>query len=85
MTDTKKADTPTQNALTAAEEKKRALVNFVANNILNNLTLNQTINVIQQVAQRDANQIVSEADDEKLKKNEVTFETAMKQAQKTAA
>lgn len=74
------AETQTPNALTAAEQKKRELVNFVANNILNGLTLNQTINVIQQVALRDANQIVSEADEEKLAEIEEAFKQAVEQA-----
>ena len=78
------AETQTPNALTAAEQKKRELVNFVANNILNGLTLNQTINVIQQVALRDANQIVSEADEEKLAEIEQAFKQAVEQARAAA-
>ena len=78
------AETQTPNALTAAEQKKRELVNFVANNILNGLTLNQTINVIQQVALRDANQIVSEADEEKLAEIEEAFKQAVEQARAAA-
>jgi hypothetical protein len=70
----------TPNALTAAELKKRELVNFVANNILNSLTMNQTIQVIQQVAMRDANTIVSEADETKLKEIEASFEDALTKA-----
>lgn len=79
------AETQTPNALTAAEQKKRELVNFVANNILNGLTLNQTINVIQQVALRDANQIVSDADEEKLAEIEEAFKQAVEQARAAAA
>jgi len=74
------AETQTPNALTAAEQKKRELVNFVANNILNSLTMNQTINVVQQVALRDANQIISEADEEKLAEIEAAFDKAVAQA-----
>lgn len=72
------------NALTAAEEKKRELVNFVANNILNGLTMNQTIQVVQQVALRDANAIVSEADEDRLKEIEDAFEKAKQDAQEQA-
>lgn len=75
----------TPNALTAAEQKKRTLVNFVANNILNSLTLNQSIQVVQQVALRDANTIVSEADEAKLKEIEEAFEQAQAQAEQAAA
>lgn len=75
----------TPNALTMAEQKKRTLVNFVANNILNSLTLNQSIQVVQQVALRDANTIVSEADEAKLKEIEEAFEQAQAQAEQAAA
>ena len=61
---TSKADEA--NALAAAEAKKNELVQFVANNIINTLTLSQTVTLIQQVSLRDANTIVSEADEEKL-------------------
>jgi hypothetical protein len=83
MSDQDKTQTSesTPNALTAAEQKKRELVNFVANNILNGLTMNQTIQVIQQVALRDANTIVSEADEEKLKEIETAYENARAQAE----
>lgn len=74
----------TPNALTAAELKKRELVNFVANNILNSLTMNQTIQVIQQVAMRDANTIVSEADEDKLKEIEASYEDAIAKAREGA-
>ena len=77
-------DTPT-NALNEAEAKKQRLVNFVANNILNSITLNQTITVVQQIALRDANTIVSEADDEKLKQIEESYEAAVKSSQEAAA
>lgn len=69
------------NALNEAEAKKQQLVNFVANNILNSITMNQTITVVQQIALRDANTIVSEADDEKLKQIEEAYEAALKSAQ----
>ena len=55
----------TDQELQARNEK----VTFVANNILNSITLNQAVTVIQQVALRDANTIVEEADEEKLKEN----------------
>ena len=73
-------DTPS-NALNEAEAKKQRLVNFVANNILNSITLNQTITVVQQIALRDANTIVTEADDEKLKQIEEAYEAALKSSQ----
>ena len=78
------AEQASPNALTAAEQKKRELVNFVANNILNGLTLNQTIQVVQQVAMRDANVIVSEADEDKLKEIEQAYANAQAQAQAQA-
>lgn len=78
------AETQTPNALTAAEQRKRELVNFVANNILNSLTMNQTINVVQQVALRDANQIVSEADETKLQEIETAYTNALQAAQGAA-
>ena len=82
MSDTdNQAETQTPNALTAAEQRKRELVNFVANNILNSLTMNQTINVVQQVALRDANQIVSEADETKLQEIETAYTNALQAAQ----
>ncbi len=80
MSNTAETETQTPNALTAAEQKKRELVNFVANNILNSLTMNQTINVVQQVALRDANQIISDADEEKLAEIEAAFDKAVSQA-----
>ena len=67
----------TDQELQARNEK----VTFVANNILNSITLNQAVTVIQQVALRDANTIVEEADEEKLKE----IEDAMKQAIEAAA
>lgn len=79
------AETQTPNALTAAEQRKRELVNFVANNILNSLTMNQTINVVQQVALRDANQIVSDADEEKLTEIEAAYTNALQAAQNQQA
>lgn len=79
------AETQTPNALTAAEQRKRELVNFVANNILNSLTMNQTINVVQQVALRDANQIVSEADESKLAEIETAYTNAIQAAQEQQA
>ena len=82
--ETQTSQEATPNALTAAEQKKRELVNFVANNILNSLTMNQTIQVVQQVALRDANTIVSEADEEKLAEIETAFQAAVEQAQASA-
>ena len=82
--ETNQSQEATPNALTAAEQKKRELVNFVANNILNSLTMNQTIQVIQQVALRDANTIVSEADEEKLAEIETAYQAAVEQAQAAA-
>lgn len=73
------------NALNEAEAKKRELVNFVANNILNSITLNQTITVVQQIAMRDANTIVTEADDEKLKQIEESYEAALASSQQAQA
>jgi hypothetical protein len=75
---------PQTNAINEAEAKKQRLVNFVANNILNSITLNQTITVVQQIALRDANTIVSEADDEKLKQIEESYEAALKSSQEAA-
>lgn len=66
----------TSNALKQAEETKSELVNFVANNILNNITLNQVVTLVQQVAIRDANQVIDEADDDKLKEIESALEAA---------
>jgi hypothetical protein len=73
----------TPNELTAAEQKKSQLVNFVANNILNSLTLNQSIQVVQQVALRDANTIISEADESKLKEIEDAYSKATQGAEAT--
>ena len=77
--DTKK-DATDSNALKQAEEKKAELVNFVANNILNNITLNQVVTLVQQVAIRDANQVIDDADDEKLKEIETALEAAKQPA-----
>lgn len=76
MSDNQTEQQPT-NELTAAEQKKKELVNFVANNILNSLTLNQTINVVQQVAMRDAESIVTGADEAKLKEIEEAYQKAV--------
>lgn len=62
-------------------ENKEELVNFVANNILNNITLNQVVTLVQQVSVRDANTIVSEADDAKIKEIKTAFVEAVQQAQ----
>ena len=68
----------TTNELTAAEQKKGELVNFVANNMLNNITLNQVVTLVQQVVVRDANTLVTDADDEKLAEIEAALEEAKK-------
>jgi len=47
--------------------------------------MNQTINVVQQVALRDANQIVSEADEDKLKEIETAYTNALQAAQNQQA
>lgn len=73
------------NKLKQAEEKKAELVNFVANNILNNITLNQVVTLVQQVAIRDANQVIDDADDEKLKEIEAALEAAKQPAAKQPA
>lgn len=78
----KKTSTKDQaNALAAAEAKKNELVQFVANNIINTLTLSQTVTLIQQVSLRDANTIVSEADEEKLAEIEEAYESSKAAAQ----
>lgn len=66
----------TKNELTAAEEKKGELVNFVANNMLNNITLNQVVTLVQQVVVRDANTLVTDSDDDKLAEIEKALEEA---------
>ena len=76
---TSKADE--SNELAAAEAKKNELVQFVANNIINTLTLSQTVSLIQQVSLRDANTIVTEADEEKLAEIEEAYETSKTAAQ----
>lgn len=60
---------------------KNDMVTFVANNILNSITLNQAVTVVQQIALRDANTIVTEADDDKLKEISTAMETAAAQPQ----
>ena len=55
---------------------KNDMVTFVANNILNSITLNQAVTVVQQIALRDADTIVTEADDDKLKEISTAMETA---------
>lgn len=57
------------------------MVSFVANNILNSITLNQAVTVVQQIALRDANTIVTEADDDKLKEISTAMEAAATQPQ----
>jgi hypothetical protein len=59
--------------------EKNDMVTFVANNILNSITLNQAVTVVQQIALRDANTIVTEADDDKLKEISTAMETAAAQ------
>ena len=75
------------NELAAAEAKKNELVQFVANNIINTLTLSQTVTLIQQVSLRDANTIVTDADEEKLAEIEEAYEAnkAAAQASQQAA
>lgn len=66
-------------------ENKQELVNFVANNILNNITLNQVVTLVQQVSLRDADTIVSDADEEKIKEIKTAFVEAVQQAEKAQA
>ena len=66
-------------------ENKEELVNFVANNILNNITLNQVVTLVQQVSLRDADTIVSDADEAKLKEIKTAFVEAVEQANKAQA
>lgn len=73
--------TAEQPELSPEEQAKRSeLVTFVANNILNSVTLNQTVTILQQVAMRDANTIVSQADDTKLQELEQALEASKKPA-----
>jgi Mg/Co/Ni transporter MgtE len=74
-----------KNTLAQAEARKGELVNFVANNILNNITLNQVVQMVQQVAVRDANTIVTEADDDKLNEIEQSLEANKKAAEEAAS
>jgi hypothetical protein len=76
MSDKKDKTESTKNELTAAEEKKGELVNFVANNMLNNITLNQVVTLVQQVVVRDANTLVTDADGDKLADIEKALEEA---------
>lgn len=62
-------------------ENKEELVNFVANNILNSITLNQVVTLVQQVSIRDANTIVEQADEAKLKEIKTAFVDAVQKAQ----
>ena len=66
MSEKTKSKETTKNELAEAEAKKNELVNFVANNMLNNITLNQVVTLVQQVVVRDANSLVTDADDDKL-------------------
>ena len=66
-------------------ENKQELTNFVANNILNNITLNQVVTLVQQVSLRDADTIVGEADEAKLKEIKTAFVEAVQQAEKAQA
>lgn len=65
-------------------ENKEELVNFVANNILNSITLNQVVTLVQQVSLRDANTIVTQADEAKLKEIQGAYTATQEQAQKNA-
>ena len=65
-------------------DNKNDLVNFVANNILNSITLNQVVTLVQNVSLRDANTIVTEADEDKLKEITEAFADAVKHAQAEA-
>ena len=76
MSEKKSKTESTKNELTAAEEKKGEIVNFVANNMLNNITLNQVVTLVQQVVVRDANTLVTDADDDKLAEIEKAFDEA---------
>lgn len=66
-------------------ENKEELVNFVANNILNSITLNQVVTLVQQVSIRDANTIIDQADENKLKEIKTSFVDAVQQANKAQA
>ena len=81
MSDKKDKTESTKNELTAAEEKKGELVNFVANNMLNNITLNQVVTLVQQVVVRDANTLVTDADGDKL----ATIEKALEEVKSASA
>jgi hypothetical protein len=76
MSEKKSKTESTKNELTAAEEKKGEIVNFVANNMLNNITLNQVVTLVQQVVVRDANTLVTDADADKLAEIEKAFDEA---------
>ena len=61
-------------------QEQNELVTFVANNILNSVTLNQTVTLLQQVALRDANTIVTQADDQKLQELKQALEASKQPA-----
>ena len=78
-TEVKEEVTPAAEELSPEQTAERNdMVGFVANNILNSITLNQAVTVVQQVALRDANTIVSEADEDKLKEISDAMEAAAK-------
>lgn len=81
----KKSTKKTKTNAPAEIENKDQLVNFVANNILNNITLNQVVTLVQQVSLRDANTIVTEADEAKLKEITTAFTDAVNQSEQAAA
>ena len=56
--------------------EKERMITFVANNILNSITLNQAVTVVQQIALRDADTIVTEADEDKLKEISTAMQAA---------
>ena len=66
-------------------QEQNELVTFVANNILNSVTLNQTVTLLQQVALRDANTIVTQADDQKLQELKQALEASKQPAVAEAA
>lgn len=73
----------TETAEATPEEiaEKERMITFVANNILNSITLNQAVTVVQQIALRDADTIVTEADEDKLKEISTAMQAAAQSEQ----